>query len=311
LFRYSLYDCILDSSYEFPSVSRYPQRGRGPDIELVDGAGAEDRTFAAAEAAVRHPRRWFQYVPLPDGSDYLRWHRFFACLISPDGRLIISRSSQRVSAETLETYLLGQILSFALLKQGVESLHATTIAVEGRAIALFGDCGMGKSTLAAACLAAGYSLLTDDLLVVKPQASSYLAFPGPPRLKLMPSTANRLFGTRGGCCMNPLTTKRILPLARSQHVKIPLPMRACYDLRLPRAMRRSGVEVQRLPARLAWRVFTQSTFNVAVRDPARLQRQFAWAGSLAESIPVYALSYPMGMRILPEVVRAIASTVPS
>jgi hypothetical protein len=63
-------------------------------------------------------------------------------------------------------YLLGQALSYALVKLGFEPLHATAIVVNGEAAVLLGSSGFVKSSLAACFLEDGHRLLTDDLLIL-------------------------------------------------------------------------------------------------------------------------------------------------
>ena len=92
---------------------------------------------------------WFHRIALPDGSDYLRWTGLFEFLVSPDGRRIAYCALKHASQETLQTYLVSQALSFALLKQGIEPLHATVVMIGEQAIAFLGDCGYGKSSLGA------------------------------------------------------------------------------------------------------------------------------------------------------------------
>ncbi|MFB3074256.1 MAG: hypothetical protein ACE1Z6_03640, partial [Candidatus Methylomirabilales bacterium] len=112
-------------------------------------------------------KNWFQHLRLPDGSDYLRWSGLFEFLVSADGRRIACRELECASPESFQTYLIGQVLSFALVKRGIEPLHSTTVVIDGKAVAFLGDSGYGKSSLGAAFLQAGYPLLTDDLLVLK------------------------------------------------------------------------------------------------------------------------------------------------
>ena len=106
------------------------------------------------------------------------------------------RTSDRLPArnpptptESFQVYLLGQALSFALLKLGFEPLHATAVVVDGRAVALLGESGSGKSTLAAAFVDAGFQMLTDDVLMVHECRGEAMAYPGPARLKLFPKVA--------------------------------------------------------------------------------------------------------------------------
>ena len=46
--------------------------------------------------------------------------------------------------------MLGQALSFALVKQGFEPLHATVAVVDDEAVAFLGHNAFGKSTLTGA-----------------------------------------------------------------------------------------------------------------------------------------------------------------
>ena len=55
---------------------------------------------------------------------------------------------------------------FAPLAGGRVSVHATTVAVEGRALLLCGPSGSGKSGTAAQMLALGAALVVDDLTVL-------------------------------------------------------------------------------------------------------------------------------------------------
>jgi hypothetical protein len=138
------------------------------------------------------------------------------------------------SGEVFQTYLLSQVLSFSLLKQGIEPLHATAVVLNGEAIGFIGNCGYGKSSLGAAFLRRGHRLLTDDLLVVKEYDHGFYGYQGPPRIKLFPEIAKRLLGERvNGTPMNNLTRKLIIPLDHHQSCETAAPLKAIYVLRPP------------------------------------------------------------------------------
>src|SRR5207249_809831 len=133
-----------------PGVRRHERRRA--DVEITRGR-------AAAFAAVRrtlHPRldgrRWFEDRMLSDRRRYLRWRGLFEFLVAADGRRIVARPLPGLARmpRAFETYLLGQVLSFALIARGLEPLHATAVVVGGGAVGFLGDCGRGKSTLGAA-----------------------------------------------------------------------------------------------------------------------------------------------------------------
>ena len=309
------YGLVVKSPYPLAAAERgsHQPEVAALDLEFFSGSTSD---FLNARQALALPRTkntpWFQHARLPDGRDYLRWPQLFEFLIAQDGRRITGHPLKPVSQETFQTYLLAQVLSFALLRMGIESLHATTVVITGKAVAFLGDCGDGKSTLAAACLKAGFTLLTDDLLVLKQANGHVFAYPGPPRIKLMPSIARRLMGPRAeGFPMNPLTSKQVIPLEAHQYASFPVPLHAIYALRFPRTRKHSRVVIRRLSVRAAWYELTRGTFNLVLRDPDRLMRQFAWACRLAARIPVKVLSYPRTLQNLSQVVRAVASDVTS
>lgn len=305
------YGLRVKSAYPSTALGLGPQQAEfsAADLELVLGRASDFSTVRPALAAqYSNGAPWFQHARLPDGRDYIRWPKLFEFLIAEDGRQIIGHALHETPHEMLGTYLLGQVLSFALLRFGIETLHATTVVIEGRAIAFLGDCGHGKSTLAAAYLKEGHCLLTDDLLVLKQVDGQILAYPGPPRIKLMPPVARWLLGPRvHGVPMNPLTSKLVIPLEAHQYAGFPVPLHAIYTLRLPRTRKRSQVVIRRLSMRAAWYELTRGTFNPVVRDPERLKTQFVWASQLAERIPVKTLSYPRTLTVLPSVHEAILS----
>jgi len=253
---------------------------------------------------------WFRHVALPDGADYLCWSKLFEFLISPDGRRITCHALNGVSQETFQTYLVSQVLSCALLKQGIESLHATVVVIQGRAVAFLGDCGYGKSSLGAACLRAGHAVLTDDMLVTSvpdQQQPFVVAHPGPPRIKLFPKIARTLLGRhRSGTPMNPGTTKLIIPLSPREHCGQAVPLRALYILRPPNSRRAlKHVTIRPLTQRQACLKLIANTFNTIMTEPARLAQQFTWAARLAGAVPVKSLSYPRSLADIPAVLAAI------
>jgi hypothetical protein len=279
------------------------------EVELVQGRAA---LFAEAsrlaDAAAPEPR-WFRRLGLADGSTYLRWSGLFEFLISPDGRRIVGRALEASNREIFHTYLLGQVLSFALLRRGIEPLHATAVVVDGRAVAFLGDSGYGKSSLAAAFVRAGYPLLTDDLLVLHETDDSYTAHPGPPRLKLFPAVAQRLLGDSvRGTRMNPLTNKLIIPLPRRSAHLGPAPLHAVYVLNAP--SRRSPtrrVTIRAMAQRRAFVALLANTFNNVVTEPERLRRHFRLATRLAADLRIKSLSYPRDLDRVSEVREAVCA----
>lgn len=290
---YRLYGLTIDSDLALAAPA-----ADGPGLGVValapsDGPLVDARTAGAADDG------WFAYRRLPDGAEYLRWRGLFEFLVSADGRRIARRALAEVPDEVLQTYLLGQALSFALLKQGIEPLHATVVGIGDGAVGFLGDCGRGKSTTAAAFLAAGHRLLTDDLLVLSSRGVDVLAHAGPPRIKLFPEPARVLLGKRArGVAMNRATPKLVIPLESDGPRALPL--RALYVLAAGRA-----VTIRRFSSRRAFVELLRNSFNIVVADPARLARQFERAAFLAAAVPIKQLSFPRTLAALSAVRAAV------
>jgi hypothetical protein len=279
------------------------------DAEIVEGSAALFARVHAATGGVPDDARWFHHAALPDGARYLRWSGLFEFLVAADGRRIACRPLDRaVAAMAFETYLLGQVLSFSLLRLGLEHLHSTSVVVDGGAVGFLGDCGYGKSTLGAAFVQAGYPLLTDDLLVLKHTRHRFTAYPGPARIKLFPEAAQGLLGDGiGGVPMNGLTPKLVIALGRDGRSWWgPAPLRAIYVLPAPtRTPRTDRVTIRTLSPRRAFVELTRNTFNAMVLEPARLARQFDLVARLATAVPVKALAFPRTLERLAAVREAI------
>jgi hypothetical protein len=212
--RYYVYGITLHS--DIPLALPTDGSGELARIELRTAPAAYFSDAQRELPAEQDSGSWYRFGHLPDHSSYVRWEGVGEFLVSAGGHQITARQFDEASPESFQVYLLGQALSFALVKCGFEPLHATTVVVNGEAIAFLGESGSGKSTLAACFLEAGHGMLTDDLPILKKIAGVFMAYPGPPRIKLYPELARRFLGNASnGVAMNSETRKLILPLGMS------------------------------------------------------------------------------------------------
>lgn len=250
-------------------------------------------------------------VILTGGHVYLNWPDLFEFRISSGGTRITGLPKAGVSLESFRTHLLGPVLSFALVRQGIEPLHATVVVKDDNAFALLGDSGYGKSSLAAAFLSAGYRLLTDDLLILQEKRDGIIAFPGVPRIKLFPEVADRfLGGTARAKRMHPEFEKLVIPLGAEKICQLPMPLRAIYALAGPaKSSNIERITIRRLAGKRAYVAVLRNTFNTKLTDSARLRRQFEMTARLVSKVPVKTLSYPRGLDLLPTVCEAVISDI--
>ncbi|RMF10745.1 MAG: hypothetical protein D6773_00635 [Alphaproteobacteria bacterium] len=114
--------------------------------------------------------------------------------VAPDGAWVEARWHAPSNLEDAATYLLGVVLGLVLRLRGVITLHASAVVIEGQAVALAGDQGAGKSTTAAAFAQRGFSVLSDDMTVLRESPRGFLVEPDFAILKLWPNASELLLG---------------------------------------------------------------------------------------------------------------------
>ncbi|MFX0202084.1 MAG: hypothetical protein ACFFCW_38730 [Candidatus Hodarchaeota archaeon] len=302
---YHLYGLYLRSQWHLP-CPELKESGL-PEVRLLEGSSSLFPETYLKNKGKRNKQAFFHYTHLQDGSTYIRWSGLFEFLISDSGGSILGRQHNNTDTEAFINYLLGQVLSFAMIKQGIEPLHSTVVRVDGGAVGFIGDCGYGKSSLGASFLQAGFPLLTDDLLILKENNGCFAAYPGFPRIKLFPKIAKKLIGENvESFPMNNVTSKLILPLDRYQFARTTVPLRSIYVLAPPAASLRSKkVSIRRLSQRRAFLSLLRNTFNTKVTEPERLKGQFTFFTQIVSKVPIKTLSYPRSLKSLPLVREAI------
>jgi hypothetical protein len=308
---YYLYGLRLRSEWALPWTAASDTHFA--EVGLLRGSATRFATaFEEARertgAALMFPRA----VRLEDGETYLRWSDRFEFLVSADGRAIDARRLPGHAGEAFHTHLLGQVLSFALVTQGFDPLHATTVTIDGAAVAFLGESGFGKSSLAAAFLRAGHRVLTDDLLMLSPSGGGFVAHPGPPRIKLFPKIARIVLGP--GFHGTPIATmapKIVIRLGKRQVPGAAARLKMIYVLAPPdrTASRTARVAIRRASKRQACLALIRNTFNTVVTDPQRLSRQFAFSVSVASSVPIKRIAYPRTIAALARARDAILADV--
>ena len=145
------------------------------DVELRVGTCRSIPETAPAGSVIAErldgPRQPFYTATTSDEGYCLRFHRRFDFRMSPDRRSV--RVDWHPGTELLlaAVYFTGTVMAFLLGLAGRLTLHASAVTMPAGstvpgAFAIFGDSGVGKTTLAALCAAAGASFVTDDLLLV-------------------------------------------------------------------------------------------------------------------------------------------------
>jgi hypothetical protein len=108
--------------------------------------------------------------------DYLvaEWPHRARFRVKRDGSEPLFEADPEARASDVEKLRRGAVRLLLAHLAGAIPLHASAVAIDGRAIVCVGGTGLGKSTLAAAlCDLAGGSLLGDDAVVIERNGSSF------------------------------------------------------------------------------------------------------------------------------------------
>lgn len=147
--------------------------------------------------------------------------------VSGEGTGLFRLAERRIEIEWSPTgapaahYFFSHALPLWLETRGVPVLHASAVALEGRAVAFVGESGVGKSTLCAVLARSGAEFVADDGLPLREDGDGrWRCAHGPPQLKLWPSALEERLGlsAAGLPRVHAALEKRLLPSPRSGSV---------------------------------------------------------------------------------------------
>ena len=192
------------------------------------------------------------------------------------------------TADDMATYLLGPVFAFILRLRGVTCLHASAIAVEGRAVVFVGPAGAGKSTVAATFARRGYAVMSDDVVALHDDGGAPSVQPGPSRIRLWPESVLALYGSAEALPrLTPTWDKRFLDAASDGHrfQERPLPLSAIYVLG-ERGSHPTAPRVEPLSPAAALIALVTNTQASHLADEGIRARDFRRLGRVATSVRV-------------------------
>ncbi|MFY9695329.1 MAG: hypothetical protein WA776_09005 [Xanthobacteraceae bacterium] len=118
------------------------------------------------------------------GTCLLRLDNVAAYLVTGPGEVIVAPRPGVGEAE-IRVFLLSSVFGYLCHLRALFPLHASCVAINGKAAAFCGPSGAGKSTTAVQLALRGHRLLADDVCVIDAHAAGGpRVLPAFPRLKL-------------------------------------------------------------------------------------------------------------------------------
>jgi hypothetical protein len=202
---YRVYGLTLESDVPVTGLSPLPEAMSCPDVQLHFAAVPSwvTQTLLLPITSIRvRPSSFF-----PGDGKFTVYEfadrRFFQLMYSDGTRFLMDHAATLIwgepgpglSYDDLFVYLLGPVLGFALRQRGTVTLHASSLSIQGNAIALVGEADAGKSTTAAALALRGWPVLGEDVCALADSEGQYQVLPGYPRVCLWPDSVNFLFSS--------------------------------------------------------------------------------------------------------------------
>jgi hypothetical protein len=228
-------------------------------------------------------------------------------VLEPPAGRIWARWPEPITFDDTVVYLLGPILGYWLRLQEIACLHASAIAVDGRAIAFLGPAHAGKSTTAAFFAQRGYPVLSEDIVALREEGEAFLVAPGYPLLRLWPRSVRHLYGT-------PTALPRMTPNYGKCYLDLraggdgfhrdPLPLAAIYLLG-ERLADPAMPAVEAVPPAAGLMSLVANTYTNYLLDPAARAQEFQALARLIGRIPLRRVTPHADATFLPQLCDAI------
>lgn len=176
---YRLYGYLVESELEFPQLVKAAEENKEADIVIVSGTMPEELIQKEQEEIYYEIGDEFSWLTNPTCMYYVEHGKKITYFLKPEG--IEMR---------LRNYILGFGISLLLLQRGEMALHGSALHNGKEAILITGESGCGKSTLTNSYLEQGWSLMADDMALVKyTKENGTLVYPAFPYQKLCRNVA--------------------------------------------------------------------------------------------------------------------------
>jgi hypothetical protein len=291
--KYRICDSVLESDIPLP------------ELEAAT-TGEPDWRFRLLPQGETAPAisEWFHHWELPDGQRWLSLAKLeagyllrfpsLADFVVSDGSNVSCYPQPGVPLDTLRHLFLDQVTPVLLSARGEIVLHASAVAGPGGVIAFFGKAGQGKSTLAASFVRHGFSLLTDDCLLLRERPGGLVGVSSYPGLRLWPDSAGALFDVgRALPRVSHYSSKKRLTLGNRSLRNGAAPLARAYLLAAPdSASKKNGITITSLSPRDALMQLIQHAYRLDITDRDRLAEEFEQLSRIASLPLFYELSFP-------------------
>jgi hypothetical protein len=291
-FKYEAFGLKIHSEIELPELR--PFKSETWDITIYLG----DVDLLLGEII----DEGFSYEVTED-SIYRFWDEIGKFKITKD--TIVIDPTPEIDNIILRTFLLGTVFATLLRLRGLFVLHASSVNINGSAIAFSGFKGYGKSTTAMAFYNGGYPIVADDYITIEFDSNDILIIsPGFPSLRLS-SKSREVMGLnfdKANLEKNIMDkTYASVPKSFSSY-KIPL--KKIYMLQRGKESRIIDLKPQETFMELV-----KNTFGIHIFSKLELPDNFFQCEKIVKNVDVSILEIPDSLEKIHEVVNIVEEDI--
>lgn len=289
------YGIVIDCEFTLPLPE---QQRRDHDVRITRGTVDDsDVHFAPVQGVDDEDEIWIEMGWDADRT-VLRFHDVKVEMV--DGRITVDPTDVD-DPHYLAHLVLDHIVPRWLALHGDVVLHAgAVVSPRGRAIALIGDPGQGKSTMTTALGLAGWSILGDDACRLVHRSDGWHAHPSYPGTRLLSDSRRELV---------PKAPSTPMVESGDKHRIIPDIALATAPSRLAAVVElgsdSTSPSVQPMSFSQATASLARHSFFLAPRLSELAPRAFTLSSSLAADVPCVRLDFPRRWDIYPYVIEML------
>lgn len=181
VYHYFAFGTTIYSEFQLPELNQQIDNRSEPDIFILK------KDLQEQWSATATPNSHFVF----DKDSVLFYAPNIAIFLIEKGSYIYVTPLANNKQDEIRLYLLGTCMGALLMQRKVLPLHGSAININGKAYAIVGECGAGKSTLARAFMEKGYKLISDDIIpLMETTAKESIVIPSYPYQKLWLESLN-------------------------------------------------------------------------------------------------------------------------
>lgn len=180
-YRYKVFGLKILSTLELPDLVFHPFQKE--DVIIVYGKNPDNIDPIRVKGVLFQANKDSFLFKLDNIASYL----------VQEGKSITIEAAEGSTLKDIRLFLLGPVFGALIHQNGMVPLHASSVGKLNQVTMFCGQSGSGKSTLAALLNKKGYSLLADDISVIKTIDNISSVIPGITTIKLWEDVAEILY----------------------------------------------------------------------------------------------------------------------